>query len=426
MESGQVDPARFSFHAFQNEVRMKIENQGLGEEYVKLALAINEHLPGYVDAYFGPEEWKAQTKQDGKLSLPDLTERVDRLAKEISRSDSPEVQRKDFLGRQISAMQMSLRLLTGEKVSLAEEVHELYDVDPSWKDESNFEEAHRELDELLPAGISLSERMQEWKRSLEMPLEMTEELLGFITTRLRGLAHSKFDLPEEETFALEFVSDQPWYAYNWYLGGYRSKIEINTDLPAQVDDLADLIAHEGYPGHHTELSIKESKLVRQKNYIEHTITILNSPSCVIAEGVATTALKTLLTDNDLEEWYRKEILPRAGMSHIDSQRMARIGMASQKITGLAGNAAFMFHDQQKSEDEIMRYIQRFGLRTEKEARQTIKFISNPLYRSYIFTYHVGHDLLETLFTKGDRTSYFKRILEEPVTPHQIREWINDR
>lgn len=155
------------------------------------------------------------------------------------------------------------------------------------------------------------------------------------------------------------------------------------------------------------------------------MTLINSPACVIAEGIATTALETLLTDSELEDWYREEILPPAGMAHIDAGRLIEIGNASRKMAGLTGNAAFMLHDQQKSEDEISQYLQKYGLRTEKEAQQSIKFISNPLYRSYTFTYHIGYDLLEELFAHGNREAYFKRLLEEPVTPSQVRQWINN-
>jgi hypothetical protein len=408
------------------ENKMTANAQRLGEEFVRLALAIQQHMPGYVDSYFGPNEWMAQAKQAGKLPLQNLTERADLLAMGISQADDLEVQRRDFLARQVTAMQMSLRLLSGEKVSLAEEVQGLYDVQPKWKDESNFEEAHKEWDQTLPPGNSLAERMQAWNRSLEISVEKVQEILPVIIKRLRELTHQKFNLPEGESFSLEFVSDQPWSAYNWYLGGFQSRIEFNTDLPTKVNALAGLVAHEGYPGHHTELSIKEAKLIRDKKYYEHTLTLINSPSCVIAEGIATTALETVLTDAELEDWYREEILPRAGMTHIDAKRLIDIGNASRKMAALTGNAAFMLHDQHKSEDEISRYVQKYGLRTEKEARQTIKFISNPLYRSYTFTYPVGYALLQELFSRKDRDIYFKRLLEEPVTPGQIRAWIENR
>ena len=408
------------------EKKVTTNNHHVGEVFVRLALAIDEHLPGYVDSYFGPNEWKQEAKQAGKLSLLNLTEKVDRLATDISQADNLDAQRKDFLARQVTAMQMSLRLLSGEKVSLAEEVHALYDVRPTWKDEAIFEEVHKALDELLPPGNTLHKRMQDWNRSLEIPVEKVQELLPFIVKRLRHLTQQKFSLSEGESFTLEFVSNQPWMAYNWYLGEYKSRIDINTDLPIQINELPELIAHEVYPGHHTELSIKESKLVRQMDYQEHVLTLINSPSCVIAEGIATTALETVLTNAELEDWYRQEILPRAGITHIDAKRLMEIKLARRKMSGLGGNAAFMLHDQGKSENEISLYLQKYGLDTEKEAEHVIKFISHPLDRSYIFTYHIGYDLLEELFSRVDRIAYFKRLLEEPVTPHQIREWINSK
>jgi len=233
----------------------------------------------------------------------------------------------------------------------------------------------------------------------------------------------KFSLPKNESFVVEFVSNQPWSAYNWYLGEFKSRIDINTDLPLRVGALAGLIAHEAYPGHHTELSIKEATLIRHRNYREHVLTLINSPSCVIAEGIATSALETLLTDQELEDWYRDEILPRAGMTHIDPKKILEVSRAGEKLSGLWGNAAFMFHDQKQSADEVISYLQKYEMSTEEEANKAIQFISNPLYRSYIFTYHIGHDLLQELFTYGNRDKYFARLLEEPVTPSQIREWI---
>lgn len=405
---------------------MTTSAQPISEEYVKLAIAINQHLPGYIDSYFGPEDWQSQAKQAEKLPLPTLTERADTLARDIAQAETFDAQRRDFLARQVNAMQMSLRLLAGEEVSLSDEVQALYDVQPKWKSEAIFEEAHSDLGQALPAGDSLAERMQAWNRSLEIPVEKVRELLPAIITRLRERTGRKFGLPEGENFSLDFVSDQPWGAYNWYLGGFQSRIDFNTDLPARVNQLADLVAHEGYPGHHTELSIKEARLIRQMKYVEHTLTLINSPSCVISEGIATSALEAVLTDSELETWYRDEILPRAGLTRIDAKRLMEIVYATRKLTGLAGNAAFLLHDQHQGEAEIMEYVRKFGLRTEKEVSQNFKFISNPLYRSYIFTYHIGYDLLKELLARGDRDAYFKRLLEEPVTPEQVRTWIRDR
>ncbi len=404
---------------------MNEDGQTLAEEFIKLAFALEEYLPGYVDAYFGPQEWQTQAKQDGKLPLQNLSERTARLANDISQVEGMDAQRRDFLARQVTAMQMSLRLQAGGKVSLAEEVDALYDVQPSWVDESNFELAHKELDQLLPPGSSLAERKQEWDRSLEIPVEKAKELLPLITKRLQDITDQKFDIPEHESFNLEWVADKPWAAYNWYLGGFRSIIQINADLPIRINGLAELIAHEGYPGHHTELSIKEQKLVRQKGYYEHTIALINCPSCVVAEGIATSALKTALTDEEQEDWYREEILPRAGMPHVNPARMMQINKAFEKTKGIMGNVSFMLYDQRKTTEEAEQYLRRYALATEKVINHLIRFVSEPLSRSYVFTYDIGYDLLEQLFALKGRTEYFKRILEEPVTPSQIRAWIAD-
>lgn len=402
---------------------MSKETDPISEEFIRLALAINEHLPGYVDSYFGPDEWDQDAKQAGKLPLQVLTERVNRLAMDVSQVNNWDAQRHDFLVHQISAMQMTLRLLAGENIPLVEEAQALYDIQPTWTDEAYFVEYQKWLDESLSGKGSLKERLENWNNSLEIPIEKVRELLPFITSTLRKLAHRKFRLPEGESFEVEFVSNEPWMAYNRYLGEYKSRIEINTDIPMGINGLAVTIAHEGYPGHHTELCIKEAKLIRQRDYREHLVTLINSPSSVIAEGIATSALETVLTDQELEDWYREEILPRAGMTHIDVKTIIRIARAERKMRKLWGNAAFMLHDQKESTGEIISYLQKYELSTEKEANRAIQFMSGPLDRSYIFTYTTGYDLLEELFSVADRDQYFARLLEEPVTPSQIKEWI---
>src|SRR5215212_3228312 len=373
-------------------------DQRVDEQFVQLALAINEHLPGYVDSYFGPGEWAQEARQAGKLSLSDLTQRVDELAANISSANEWDAQRKDFLERQINAMQMSLRLLAGENVSLAEEAQALYDIQPAWTDETYFLEYQKWLDETLPKGNSMKERLENWKSSLEIPFEKARDLLPFITSTLRELTHRKFNLPEDESFVVEFISNEPWMAYNRYLGEYKSRIEINTDIPMRI---------------------------RQKGYHEHLLTLINSPCSVIAEGIATSGLQSLLTDQELEDWYREEILPRADMTHVDAKQIIEITRAEQKIRNLWGNAAFMLHDQRKSPGEVVSYLQKYEMSTEEDASRAIRFMSGPLDRSYIFTYTAGYDLLEELFSLADRDKYFARLLEEPVTPGQIREWIKN-
>jgi hypothetical protein len=403
---------------------MKPTDTLLGEAYVRLALAIDQHLPGYIDAYFGPPEWKAQAEADGKRPLAELRRAAEDLSGAIANQDRSDPQQQDFLEKQVRAMVTSLRLLAGERLPLAEEVAALYDITPAWVEESVFEDAHRELDDLLPAGETLRERMIARKQALEVPVEQVAEVLPIICADLRQRARQRFPLPADETFELQFVSGQPWSAYHWYLGDGRSRIEINTDLPLRVNRLGELMAHEGYPGHHTELSIKDRRFYRAAGLVEHSLTLINTPSCAVSEGIAVQALDVLMTPAEQAAWQAEVVYPRAGMGHLDAGREQRIDTVARKLTGVVDNAAFLLHDGGLPPGEVSTYLQRYALLREEEAQKNVDFILNPLYRSYIFTYDSGRQLLESLFARDeDHNHWFKRLLTEPVTPTQIRGWI---
>ena len=136
--------------------------------------------------------------------------------------------------------------------------------------------------ELLPPGENLPERMVAYKKAAEVSLEAALPLLEEIRQRLRILTRQRFSLPAQEDFELVMVKDKPWGAYNWYQGKGHSRIEINTDLPLRVTNFLGLISHEGYPGHHAELTFKETRLVQEHGWQEHGIALINAPSCSIA------------------------------------------------------------------------------------------------------------------------------------------------
>jgi hypothetical protein len=397
----------------------------IAERYVKLGLALEARLPGYVDAYYGPAAWRAEAEATGARPVAELTIEADALAEALDADPGLDPQRHDFLATQVSAMQTSLRALRGETLDLTEEAEGLYDIRPAWTDETIFDEAHRELDDLLPPGGSLGERMTARRTALEISVEQVKSLLGEITATLRQRTKARFPLPEDEAFEVHFVKDQPWGGYNWYLGGCRSRIDINTDLPLRIAHLTGLLAHEGYPGHHAELANKEMRLVRGRGWIEHSIALINSPSCVIAEGIATRALEVLMEEEERIVW-QAELFRRAGYDHLDARREHAIDEVGRKLAGIGGNAAFLLHDRGASDEEVIGYIQRYRLATLKEARKTLSFLKARHNRSYIFTYHCGGELLDALFAaRADRDAWFSRLLTEPVTPGQIRAWIQE-
>ncbi len=59
-------------------------------------------------------------------------------------------------------------------------------------------------------------------------------------------------------------------------------------------------------------------------------------------------------------------------------------------------------------------------------QKRIAFLSDPLYRTYTFNYHYGGKMLDAVFeAKGNCNYWFNRLLIKPVTPNQIRDWIEN-
>lgn len=188
----------------------------IAQTYIELALAVDMHIEGYVEAYFGPPEWKAQVQARGKRAVDELAHDAASLASTIDQSADMDSQRRDFLARQVHAIQTSLRVLQGEKLTLAEEAEGVYDIKPEWVDEASFQQAHDTLNELLPPGDSLIKRMAAWRKSIEVSYAQIEALFPIVIDHLRALTREHFPLPVDESFTLQPVT--PGQIRSWIEG----------------------------------------------------------------------------------------------------------------------------------------------------------------------------------------------------------------
>jgi hypothetical protein len=153
------------------------------------------------------------------------------------------------------------------------------------------------------------------------------------------------------------------------------------------------------------------------------VQLLLAPECVLAEGIGDNAQSVIFQDAELAAFLRDELYPLAGLPDIDVDGQIRLGKATETLRWVSCNAALLLHRDGQPPDEVQRYIERFGLRTPQEAAQSMKFLQNPLFRSYIFNYAMGKDLLAPLLEGPDRAANFARLLSEPLTPTQVRAWL---
>jgi len=392
----------------------------ISRAYLRLAFHVDRLVPGFIDAYFGPPQWKTEAEAEGDIPPADLHRDAKVLLRDIA--FIADELRREWLTKQVTAMIATLRRVEGETLPFEEELWLVYDIHPQWTDERVFEDALRQMGGLLPGTESLADRMEAWDKQFDVPKEKLLPLFAACRDEAQRRTKQLFTLPEGEEIILQIVEQQPWSAYNWYLGDYRSRVDVNTDLPVRANSMLGLMTHEGYPGHHTEHVLKEKLEYRGQGHGEACVQFINAPECVISEGIADLAWEIIFTEPELEAWLRDAFYPLAGIT-VNVARDRAIANARRQLRALSGNAAFLLHRDGASEQSVVDYIQHYGARTEKQARQSYRFIANPLFRSYVFNYHYGRDLLSRYITVGDRITRFQTLLEQPLTPSRVEQRI---
>ncbi|MGZ3608572.1 MAG: hypothetical protein ACXWOL_09700 [Ktedonobacteraceae bacterium] len=319
------------------------------------------------------------------------------------------------------ALETVCRKLNGETFSLEEEVRRCFDIHPTWTPESRFEQGLAMLDEVLPGDGSLSYRLQVWRKRYQLAREKSGLLLNFMqraTAEALRRTQAFVNLPVDEGIELQKVSDKVYMGENWYLGNYRSRVELNTDLPTDLDGLLDFMCHEGYPGHHTEFVLKEQRLFREQGYLEQAIFPIISPQSVISEGIATSACEMLFSPEEAEQWLAEHIYPEAGIEP-DTVDIAKLRKALELLEyPVGGNAAFLLHEG-RSDDEVMQYLIKYSLLPDEEAFKYLEFFKVPFQQAYIFTYFYGRQLMKPWLQRPDRLTVFRRFLTEQVYPSEL-------
>ncbi|RBY95152.1 DUF885 domain-containing protein [Blastococcus sp. TF02-8] len=391
----------------------------LALEYVRLGLRFDRLEAGFVDAYTGDPRIRAQVQDEPAPTPQQLRDRARELLREVDASGLPE-DRAEFLRGQLTGLECSARKMSGEPVGFVEEVGSYFEVDVELGDEAAYAAAHAELDTLLPGEGALAERYAAHRRREECPPERLEAAVHALSSALRDLVRGQYGLPEVETVRYEVVTDKPWSGFNYYEGAFRSRVAINADLPHRLSQLPHLVAHESYPGHHTEHCRKESGLVERAGRIEHTVFLVNTPECLMAEGLADLGVQAAIGPG----WgpWAAEILGDLGL-RFDGYLAERVAAAAGPLNRVRQDAAVLLHDRGADADEVSAFLQRWSLVSPERARQQIRFLTDPLWRAYTSTYVEGFALLSRwLDARPDDqpvAERFVRLLDEPLTPRRV-------
>jgi hypothetical protein len=385
------------------------------EDYIRLGLRLGRHVDGFVDAYYGPESLTHEVSAEPIMAPARLAEDAGRLLTGLDDGAGDlDDGRRRWLRAQAFGLATSARKLRGDDVGYLDEVEASYGVRPRWVDEEVFAEAHRSLDDVLRGAGPLHERCVAWRESHATPVDVLPAVLRDLADDFRDRTGRLFGLPDGEHVDLELVADKPWSGFNHYLGGLRSRVEINVDLPVLSLSLGHLVAHEAYPGHHTEHVRKEVGLVRRRQWWEESIFLVGTPQCLLAEGLADLGIEVLLGERP-EPALAEHLRPHG--LRFDPEVVAAVSRAGEVLGSVRSNAAILLHEQGRPTEDVVDYVALWALLPRSRAEKAVVFLTDPTWRAYISCYVEGLPLCRS-FVGGDPTRY-ARLLTEQLTPADL-------
>jgi hypothetical protein len=412
----------------QSDLELKMNS--IAEDYVKLVLNIGQYDADFVDAYYGPKEWRDSLKSGlpfDSNAYKNLSAKANELLNELEslgnyKADELETLRFRYLYKQLLACKTKIFMLNGISLPFDEETKALYDATAPIYNDEYFQSAIAELDKILPGKGDVAKRLNDFKIKFAIPTEKLEAVFNAAIkeSRLRTLKHIK--LPEQESFKVEYVKDKPWGAYNWYKGNYFSVIQVNTDLPIYIDRAVDLAAHEGYPGHHVYNLLLESNLAKKRNWDEFKVYALFSPQSLIAEGTANFGIEMAFPGDERIKFEKEVLFPLAGLNPDEADLYYKV-LDLQKSFSYSGNeAARNYLDGKWTREQTVEWLQKNALRKKDSADKYVSFIEK--YRSYVINYNLGMDIVRNYIERNGgaesnsrkRWELFEHLLSTPQTP----------
>ena len=370
------------------------------ERYLELALRLGKHDEDLVDSFYGSDELAQRVEAEEPRDPAALEADAEALLAELG-DDA-------WLAAQVQALWANARKLTGERFEYAEEGRLVYGIEPLWADEEGFARAAELLEGALPGSGDLRARYAAWFEEIAIPPELLGRALIDIAGELRRLTRELIGLPDGEEFELELVTGERWLGYAEYLGGLRTKISINTDLPLPAANLVHLTSHEIYGGHHTHRAWIEAELVRGRGEVERTLDVLWAPEALISEGIAETGPELVAGDG---QELAAAVLGRLGFEY-DADVGSRVVEARDLLAPVSANVAMLLNGRGASREEAREYAAAWSLLPDERLDKMIDSQVRSPSPAYQHTYWQGYELVSAYV--GEDAGRFRELLTARV------------
>lgn len=390
-------------------------DEPIGEKIVDIVVSLNEQAQKLHSQEVATASY-SQVKPT-LTSFDDISDALDEVESKVKAKKGHEG---EYLRAMLNGFRYFARSLQGDNVPYEELIANIQELPSTLITEQQLEHA-RELVEkgLTDLGYrgSLFEKATAWRSdTLIDPEQVTTVAENFRENSKQGTLKRVIGLPKEDGIDwIKPIRGVFWSGYSKYTGKYRGNLTFNIDRPWTEPILAQIMAHEGYPGHQAfycrwDYLFKQGKLPLEASYY-----LINSPTNALFEGGPETALSFLGWDDVNEE--------TPGVTDEQKQQylLARNYLDYQRM--FTTNACYMYNLGQVSREEAIDYLINKGGITEIEANNAFRFFSDPIQKTYFPCYYYGRWMVGNAYKetpKEKRSEYFSILYD---TPHTTKTFI---
>jgi hypothetical protein len=384
-----------------------------GERYLEVVLRFRRLAPSLVESYVGPPGLAARVDAEPELEWAVVADQAAQLANEIGDAE-PGRARSAWLVAQLSGIESACGKLTGGTAGYRELVKRCHGVEVHRVSEDRFARAHELIARTLPASGSARERLAAWRTTQLVNGKPLAAGLEALVRELGARTRRRWELPDGERVSIEIVHGPRFAANADYRGGLHTNVAVNTVVPLLAWRMVELIAHEAYPGHHTEAVIKDDQLIVGQDRRELCVWAYPTPQALMAEAIAMLAPRMLLADEI--ETVGAACLRPLGIDY-DIGGSAAVRQAHELLMPVRANLALMLDEGQVDRDGAWAYARRWLLEDDDYVTRLVDQVCEHNWSPYESCYTEGLRLSRA-FVRGQDDRY-DRLLREQLTPADL-------
>jgi hypothetical protein len=254
--------------------------------------------------------------------------------------------------------------------------------------------------DLARAGYagSLGVALDTWRAQTAIaPEAMVEEATKLFSQSLEQTRNKVVSLRPECEIDFEPVRGVYYRGYSSSAGPFKAHITLNADLEWPLASLKHVVSHEGCPGHFAISASRNDRASQGLLTLEQRFFFANTPVTSINEGTCNLGAYLL-------GWF----------DTYDDQICLRSDMLR---SALLLNMCFLYHNENRSEEDVIDYYKQEGSVTEASAIQTMRFVKHPLWHtSNPHYWHGTHRVFDAyhLCLRENRMNDLLHVLYEEI------------